>query len=73
MVSALSSFIKQMSTIHVQHIKNHLETEYRDKIDLSDLGSHSSELTNFFLTRALTAYAISNIILKLQFRFLLML
>jgi hypothetical protein len=49
-----------MSTIHVQHIKNHLETEYKDKIDLSDLGSHSTELTNFFLTRALTAYAIKH-------------
>ena len=47
-----------MSTIHIQHIKSHLEKEFDKKIDLSDIKEGSKEIENFFLTRSLTAHAI---------------
>ncbi|GGD99655.1 AIPR family protein [Planktosalinus lacus] len=47
-----------MSTIHVQHIKSHLEKEFEDKIDLSDVKADSKEIENFFLTRSLAAYSL---------------
>lgn len=46
-----------MSVLHVTQIQTHLEREYSDKIDLSDLKGHKNTV-NFFLTRALSAYAL---------------
>lgn len=47
-----------MSSIHVQHIKSHLEKEFKNKIDLSDVKADSKEIQNFFLTRSLAAYSL---------------
>jgi hypothetical protein len=49
-----------MSEIHVQHIKSRLEKDFLDIIDLSDVKADSKDKENFFLTRALAAYAIQN-------------
>ncbi|GIO33670.1 MULTISPECIES: AIPR family protein [Paenibacillus] len=48
-----------MSIIHVTQIKNYLLRAYKGLIDLSDCNPNENE--NFFLTRALTAYAIQNL------------
>lgn len=48
-----------MSILHVNQIKKHLESEFGDKINLSDISNANSEQkNNFFLTRALAAYSI---------------
>lgn len=49
-----------MSEIHVQHIRSQIEKDYNGLIDLSDLKGDESQLKNFFLTRALSAYAIQH-------------
>ena len=47
-----------MSTIHIQHIKAFLESEFSGKINLDDIKADSKEVENFFLTRSLTAHAV---------------
>jgi len=49
-----------MSEIHVNHIKSHIETFYNNIIDLSDLNVKDPQISNFFLTRSLAAYAIQH-------------
>lgn len=49
-----------MSEIHVQHIKSKIQNDYKDLIDLSDIKASSNQLENFFLTRALSAYALQH-------------
>jgi hypothetical protein len=49
-----------MSEIHVQHIKSRLEGDFSNSIDLSDIKAEGRDKLNFFLTRALAAYAIQN-------------
>jgi hypothetical protein len=50
-----------MSFLHVNQIKKHLEQEFTDKIDLSDIRNADDEQkTNFFLTRALAAYSVKH-------------
>lgn len=49
-----------MSIVHVNQIKKYLEREYEGLIDLSDFtNATEEERKNLFLTRALSAYAIS--------------
>lgn len=48
-----------MSFLHVNQIQKHLEEEFANKIDLTDVNkAPSEEKRSFFLTRALAAYAI---------------
>lgn len=49
-----------MSEIHVNHIKTHIEKEFKDLIDLSDVNAKGENLENFFLTRSLAAYSIQH-------------
>lgn len=50
-----------MSVLHLNQIKNHLETSYDGLIDLSDCNNAPPEqLKNQFLTRAMCAYAIEH-------------
>lgn len=49
-----------MSELHVKHIKAHIEKEFHNLIDLSDINAQGSQRENFFLTRALAAYSIQN-------------
>ncbi|WP_299387601.1 hypothetical protein [uncultured Lacinutrix sp.] len=49
-----------MSEIHVKHIKSHIEENFTNLIDLSDLKAKGTNLENFFLTRALAAYSIQH-------------
>jgi hypothetical protein len=49
-----------MSEIHVQHIKSKIQNDFKDLIDLSDIKASSNQLENFFLTRALSAYALQH-------------
>lgn len=49
-----------MSEIHVQHIRSQIEKDYDGLVDMSDLKGDESQLKNFFLTRALSAYAIQH-------------
>jgi hypothetical protein len=49
-----------MSEIHVNHIKSHIEKDFKNLIDLSDVNAKGANLENFFLTRALAAYSIQH-------------
>ena len=50
-----------MSILHLNQIKNHLTTNYSDKIDLSDCDNANAEqLENQLLTRSICAYAIEH-------------
>ncbi|MDI9858010.1 AIPR family protein [Flectobacillus roseus] len=56
-----NNFITPMSKLIVNRIKNYLEKTFKGKIDLSDLptSTKDEEKQNFFLTRALAAYALT--------------
>jgi len=47
-----------MSVLHVNHIKTKLEDVFGEIIDLADVSNSGEQKSNFFLTRALCAYAL---------------
>ena len=47
-----------MSKIHISQLKGHLEQNYRDHVDLSDLSEEDPEIEKKALTRCLAAYCI---------------
>lgn len=48
-----------MSSVHVRHIRNLLEKEFRSAIDISDVKGSDEQKTSSFLSRAQAAYAIT--------------
>lgn len=47
-----------MSILHLNQIKNHLETTYSGLVDISDCKGDAHQTEGVFLTRALSAYSI---------------
>ena len=47
-----------MSILHLNQIKNHLETNYSGLVDITDCKGDAHQTEGVFLTRALSAYAI---------------
>jgi hypothetical protein len=50
-----------MSIVHVGHIKSTLQKRFQGLVDLSDVSKQATpeQLTHFFLTRSLAAYALT--------------
>lgn len=49
-----------MSIVHLNQLKSHILTKYKDHVDLTDIGGHADSIENHTLSRCLSAFAIAS-------------